>query len=178
MGRRDVRLAVQATVQNAGIDYVGTVFPARPVIAEEDAYTETMNGTAIQESANGSACLVVVNIPDDDNAPYALSGLNALADFDKHMVALELFFASTSGDGEAAQLDYDQVADELVMLIRKNPTMGNPAAVWSAGRFRYGIKHSQSQPYTSQDGNTVLINGVVKFEAWEQIVGQIPLPPD
>lgn len=178
MGRKDVRLAIQAVIQNAGIDYLGTVYPARPVIAEEDAYNHTMNGAATEESANGSACIVIVNIAQDDRERYALSGRSALADFAKHLIVLELFFASTAGDGVLAQVDYDQVVDEIVELVRENPTMSAPNTVWSAGEYRYGVKHLQSQPYNSEDGLTVLINGTIKFEAWEQIVGPIPQPAD
>lgn len=178
MGRLDVRTATQTAVQNANLPYVGTVFPARPVIAQEDAYTTTMNGTATSESVNGSACLIVVNITDDDRIRYGDVGRAALADFDKHLVVLELWFACTAGDGTAAQQDYDTVVDNLVEFIRENPTMGAPAAVWSAGEYRYGVKHSQGSPYTSEDGLTVLINGLVKFEAWEQVSGSSPIAAD
>ena len=171
MGRAEVRLAYQQAISEAGIIYVGTVFPARPEILQEQAYTQSMNGQAIQESVNGSACVIVVNIPSDIRTRYADVGRGALADWNKHIVALELFFASTGGKGIAAQLDYDQIVDALVSFIRENPTMSAPETVWSAGEFTFGVRHEQSQAYTSEDGLTILINGVIRTEAWEQNVG-------
>lgn len=171
MGRAQVRTAVQSAIQAAALPYVGTVYPARPLIADENAYTQTMNGMATAESPNGSACIVVVNIPDDDRTRYADVGRASVADWWKHRVALELWFACTGGSGVAAQEDYDTVADALVVFIRGNPTMTAPATVWSAGEYTYGVKHAQSAAYTNADGTTVFINGLVRFEAWEQAVG-------
>jgi hypothetical protein len=178
MGRLDVRTAIQAAIQGAGIDYVGTVYPARPIIAEESAYAQTMSGQAITASVNGSAAILVVNIPTDDRTRYADVGRSTVADFNKHLIALEIWFACTSGDGVASQQDYDTVVDGLTEFIRENPNMSAPSTVWSAGEYRYGVKHQQEEPYTSDDGLTVLISGVIKFEAWEQINGPIPQPPD
>lgn len=178
MGRATVRSAIQQAVQNAGIDYVGTVYPARPIVAQESAYRQTLTGQAVQASANGSAALLVVNLPDDHRTRYGDVGRGALADFDKHMIAIEIFFACAEGSGIQSQADYDTIIDQLVEFIRENPTMSAPAAVWSAGEYRYGVRHAQDMPLTAEDGTTVVINGVVKFEAWEQIIGTIPIPPD
>lgn len=171
MGRKQVRLAVTNAVQNGNITYVGTVFPARPEIIQDAAYTQAMNGQAIQESENGSACVIVVNIPSDIETRYADVGRDALADWDKHILMLELFFASMSGEGIPAQLDYDDIVDALTLFIRRNPTMSAPETVWSAGEYTYGVRHEQSEAYTSEDGTAILINGLIRFEAWEQIIG-------
>ncbi len=175
MGRAEVRAGVVTTLENAvtagTLPYVGSVFPARPVIVPEDAYVQTMQGQAIQESANGSACLIVVNILSDTRNRYANVGRAYVADWAKHRVELELFFASTAGEGIAAQEDYDAIYDALEKIIRANPTMSAPSYVWSAGEYRYGVQHQQSTPYTSEDGLTVFINAVVRFEAWEDAIG-------
>lgn len=171
MGRAAVRTAIQAAVQNADLPYVGTVFPARPEIADDEAYVTTMNGQAIEESENGSACIIVVNITDDPRNRMADSGRDAVYDWWKHRIVLELFFASTGGDGLAAQGDYDEIVDALQILIRGNPTLSAPATIWSAGEYRYGVNHHQDVPYQSQDGLSILINGYVHFEAWEQPAG-------
>lgn len=170
MGRQQVRLAVQSAITAADIDYVGTVYAARPEVLEETAYTQTLSGIAIEESENGSACVLVVNIPSDNRSRYGLVGRSSLADWNKHIVALELFFASMSGEGVPAQLDYDDVVDALMQFIRENPTMSAPATVWSAGEYTFGVKHTQSEAYQSGDGTGILINGVIRFEAWEQVV--------
>lgn len=138
---------------------------------QESAYTQTMNGQAITESANGSACVIVVNIPSDIRTRYADVGRGAFADWNKHIIALELFFASQGGQGIPAQEDYDQIVDALVTFIRENPTMSAPATVWSAGEFTFGIRHEQSEAYTSEDGTAILINGVIRSESWEDVVG-------
>ena len=49
--------------------------------------------------------------------------------------------------------------------------MSAPATVWSAGEYTYGVKHQQMLAYLSEEGTAVLINGVIRFEAWEQDVG-------
>lgn len=171
MGRLAVRQAVQSALQSAGLTYVGTVFPARPVIATETDYVQTMTGQAIEESSNGSACILVVNIPSDRRTRYGDVGRATVADWNIHTIAVELFFASPAGDGVAAQEDYDAVVDSLVTYVRSDPTLTAPATIWSAGEYTYGVQHDQEQPFTSEDGLTVLINGVVRFEAWEQDVG-------
>lgn len=171
MGRKAVRLAIQEAIQSAGIDMVGTVFPARPSIIQEEAYVQTLSGQAVQEAADGSACVLVVNVPKDERTPYALAGRGPVADFNVHTIAIELFFACISGHGVAAQLDYDQIVDDLTVFIRGNPTMSAPATVWSAGEYRFGVRHTQEEPYQSEDGTSVLINGTLRFEAWEQDVG-------
>lgn len=175
MGRAEVRAGVVTTLENAvtagTLPYVGTIFPARPTIATESAYVQTMQGQAIQESANGSACVVVVNILWDTRNRYANVGRAYVADWAKHRVELELFFASMAGDGVAAQEDYDAIYDALEKIIRANPTMSAPASVWSAGEYRYGVQHQQSTPYNPEESTAVLIDGVVRFEAWEDAIG-------
>lgn len=148
--------------------FLGTVYPARPTILDEDAYVQTLSGLAIEESANGSACVAVVNIPRDKRMRRADTGRGAVQDSNIHEIALELFFASSCGDAVLAQTDYDQVVDALIIAIRENPV---PGTVWSAGEFQAGVVHDQDSPYTNADGLTILISGVVRFEAWEWIAG-------
>lgn len=173
MGRQQVRSAFASAIQSAGIANVGTVFPGRPTIVTGSAYTQTMQGQAVQESQNGSACVVVVNIDSDTRTRYADAGRGALADWNKHIVTLELWFASTAGDSLAAQEDYDAIVDGLFDLIRSNPTMSAPSYVWSAGEFRYGIQHEQSVPYNPEQSTEVLIDGEIRVEAWEQVTGPV-----
>lgn len=171
MGRAAVRTAVADYISGLGVSYLGTVFPARPVIADETAYMQTMSGTAIAQSAHGSTCIAVVNIPSDRRQRVADVGRGAVNDTDIHEIALELFFASTGGDAQGAQEDYDTVVDGLVVGIRANATPGGASVVWSAGEFEYGVQHAQEQPTTSEDGLTVVIWGVIRFEAWEFLAG-------
>ena len=185
MGRLDVRRAITTAITAANLPYVGTVYPARPVILDEQDYAQTLSGEAIATTAGGSSAVLVVNMPDDARTRYADVGRGAVADFDIHVIGLEIFFASNPASattqvpaGIQAQYDYDTIVDELVEFIRENPTMSAPDAVWSAGEYRYGVKHSQEQPYTSEDGLFILISGLVKFEAWDQIIGNIPVLPD
>lgn len=170
MGRQQTRLAIQSTIQNANIQYVGTVYPARPLIVQEDDYDETLTGQAIQESENGSAMVIVVHIEADDRNRASDTGRSHVNDFTKHLAALELFFASTGGDSVAAQLDYDGIVDDLMALIRGNPTMSAPNTVWSAGEYRFGVKHAQDQAFNPDELTTIII-GTIRFEAWEQASG-------
>lgn len=170
-GRAAVRTAIATYLEAASVPYLGSVFPARPVIIEEQDYVQTMQGTAITQSDHGSSCVAVVNITSDKRQRRADVGRGAVNDTWIHMIALELFFASTSGEAVAAQEDYDAVVDALVVAIRANANPGGAATVWSAGEFAYGVDHTQEEPYTSEDGMTVLINGVIRFEAWEYVAG-------
>lgn len=178
MGRAAIRTAVATALTGAAITYVGTVYPARPVIANEQDYVQTMSGQAIALSPAGSSAIVVVNLPGPDKRMRrADTGRGAVNDTNIHPVALEIFFASTPSSsltqdaGIAAQQDYDAVVDSLVTYIRNHPTLTAPATVWSAGEYTAGVTHTQIQPYTSADGLTILIDGVVRFEAWEWVVG-------
>lgn len=171
MGRVAIRSAVQALIQGAGIDYVGTVYPARPTILQEADYEQTMSGQATAESANGSACVIVVNLPADERLRRADTGRSFVNDTNIHDVTLELWFASTGGDAVAAQQDYDAIVDALFILVRENPTPGGSTVVWSAGEYE-PIVHKQGEPYTSEDGLTVLINSTFSFKAWAWDAGQ------
>lgn len=177
MGRAAVRKAVATALTTAKITYVGTVYPARPVILEEQDYIQTMNGEAVALSAAGSSAVLVVNIPTDKRQRRADTGRGAVQDTDIHDVAIEIFFASTPSSslaqdaGVAAQQDYDAIVDSLTVYIRNNPTLGTPTTVWSAGEYAAGVAHTQTEPYTSADGLTVLINGTVRAEVWEWVSG-------
>lgn len=172
MGRVAVRTAIQAAIQNAAIPYVGTVYRARPTIVQEQDYEQTMLGEAIDPSANGSSCVIVVNLPGPDKRMVmAFVGRGNVNDTNVHPVTLELFFSSTAGDATDAQLDYDLIVDDLFVLIRNNPTLSAPDTIWSAGEYTAGVTHSQSAPFTSEDGLTTLIVGRVDFQAWEWISG-------
>lgn len=166
MGRAAVRTAIQKFIQTAGITYVGTVYAARPTISQEQDYAQTMNGKAVPGSANGSNCVIVVNITDDIRTRVADQGRGAVNDTDVHDVALELWFASTGGTAIKAQQDYDSIVDGLVKTIRDNALLGTSTAIWSAGEFKFGVRHSQGEAYSTEDGLVVSIDGVIRFEAW------------
>lgn len=172
MGRVAVRNAIQASIEAAAIPYVGTVYAGRPTLLQEEDYEQTLLGEAIQLSANGSSAVLVVNLPGPDKRMQrALVGRGNVNDTDIHPTALEVFFASACGDAVAAQLDYDSIIDALFILVRNNPTLSAPNAVWSAGEFTAGITHSQGAPFSDADGLYVLINGVVRWETWEWVAG-------
>lgn len=180
MGRAQVRSAVTSAIEGAveagTIPYVGTVYDARAYVSEQDYEVNAVG--FYTSSINGSGCVLVVNLPGPDKRTrYADGGRGTVADFDKHPVAIELFFASKGGGlvtGDQlvnAQHDYDAVADALVTFIRGNPTFQAPSTVWSAGEFKAGVEHRQSEPFTDSEGMTTFIVGDVRFDAWEQLVG-------
>lgn len=176
MGRQAVRAAVASVLTTAKITYVGTVYPARPVILDEQDYVQTMNGQAVAQSPNGSSAVLVVNLPGTDKRMRrTFTGRTHVDDTNIHPIAIEVFFASTPSStqtqdaGIGAQEDYDGIVDAIVTLVRNNPTMSAPTTVWSAGEYTAGVTHDQGQPYTDDDGLTIFINGVVKFEAWEWV---------
>ena len=170
--RQLVRLAYQDYLQNYGVPYLGTVFAARPVILGEEQYTQTMNGMAIEQSENGSCAVLVVNITDEHRVPEALAGRFAVNDSVAYHMLLELWFASTAGDAIEAQFDYDDVASTLEVAIRANPTPGGGDVVWSGGEFEVGVDHHQDEPYSTDEGLTVLINGRINFDAYAWLSGQ------
>lgn len=182
MGRQAVRLAIAAALSSGQqanlLPYLGTIYPARPYVMNEQDYFQTMTGQAIQTSASGSSAVLVVSLPSNKRERRTLTGRGAYDDTNIHDVVLELFFASQPSSGLAqdagidAQEDYDLIVDSLFQFIRTNQSM-NSTVVWSAGEFAYGVEHEQSQPYQSADGTTVLITGVVRFQAWEWLTNAI-----
>ena len=149
MSRLAVREAIASFLAEAGVEYVGIVYEARPEIINEQDYEANRMGEAVS-SASGSSAVLVVN-----------------------KAAVEIFFASTAGNAVKAQEDYDVIVDGIVNGIRADATLGAPGTVWSAGEYDDGVDHVQGEPYTDADGMTVFIPGVVHFEAWEWIAGNV-----
>lgn len=171
MSRVNAREAITAYFTNAGLPNVGTVYAARPLLIEETAYTETLLGQAVAETVNGSSMVLVVNMPTDSRLRRADTGRGAVNDTEIHKAALELFFASDGGDAVAAQYDYDTTVDLLIALIRKDATFGG--RLWSVGEYTAGVDHQQGMPYTDADGLTIFIVGLLHFEAWEWVAGNV-----
>ena len=112
-----------------------------------------------------------MNIPSEKRRRIAMTGRGGVNDAMVYRIALEVYLATTSGQPVEAQDDYDAIIDPIIVQIRGNPTLGNSVAVWSAGEFTYGVEHEQSEPWTEEDGTTIFITGVVRFEAWEWDAG-------
>lgn len=185
MSRQAARAGIAAYFTNAAgasdLPYVGTIYPARPVVMEEAAYTQTMLGQAVAQTPSGSSAVLVVNLPSDRRQRRADTGRGAVNDTQIYDVALEVFFASSGGtnnqaqdNGINAQQDYDGIIDSLESLIRADATMGG--AAWSAGEYTAGIEHVQNEPYTTSDGMTIFIVGVVRFEFWTWVAGGVTPP--
>jgi hypothetical protein len=172
MSRVAMRTAVAEFFAQASLQFVGQVYSARPEVLSEQAYEANRMGEAVA-SDNGSSAVLVVGIPSDDRMRRADTGRGAVNDSHIYRIAMEVFFASTGGDAVAAQNDYDTVVDQMVNLIRSNATLNASATVWSAGEYEQGVQHQQGEPYTDADGLTVFIPGVVKFEAWEWVAGNV-----
>lgn len=179
MSRVGVRQAIATYLNTAQISYVGAVYPARPIILSEQDYEQRMLNGALSQitSANGSGCVLVVNLVEDQRDRRALTGRNAVNDTNIHSVSVELWFAC-NGDqqnGTAAQEDYDLIVDGIFVAIRKDPTLGTggqqPGDIWSAGEYSPWLNHRQGAPFTQNEGLTVFISGVIRFDAWEWIAG-------
>ncbi len=175
MGRQVVRTAVAEYFANANLEFVGTVFPARPEVVNEQAYEENRLKEAVP-SVHGSSAILVVNIPTDDRQRRADTGRGAVNDSVIHRIAMEVFFASTAGEAIPAQEDYDAIIDDMFDLIRANATLGS-SSIWSAGEYEHGIKHQQGEPFTDADGTVVFISGVVLFDAYEWVAGPVIANP-
>jgi len=176
MSRNDVRLAIANYLTEANITYVGTVYPARAYILEQDyEQNATYFYTA---SLDGSGCVLVVNLPSDDRRRRALTGRGAVNDSDVYPATIELFFADVSGDPVQAQMDYDAVVESIFTAIRADATLGTSGGIggwpgiWSAGEYG-GLKHHQSEPWCQEEGGTVFFYGVVEVETWEWYVGNV-----
>lgn len=171
MGQATVRNAVYTALTSTTFPYVGTVWPARAYISETDY--EVNAAGFYTSSVNGSGCVIVVNLPGPDRRyRIDLTGRGTVSDFNVHPIMLELFFANVSGNPVTAQEEYDQIIDAIIPFIRANPTLLDSNVVWSAGEEGDGIVHEATPPYTMPTSPTVLINGRVNFEVWEQIIGQ------
>lgn len=177
MSRPGVRQAIASYLNAAQITCVGAVYPARPVVMSEQDYEQRMLGgvTTLITTASGSGCVLVVNLTGEQRERRALTGRGAVNDSNIHAVAVELWFASTGGNGPAAQADYDLIVDGMFAAIRADATLGTggiaPGSIWSAGEYDPWIRHRQGEPYTSSDGLTVFIRGLVEFQAWEWLAG-------
>lgn len=172
MSRVAMRRAIGEYLRENKIPHTGTVYNARPEIMPENAYESNIFGE-LAATANGSSAVLVVSLPSDIRRRVADTGRGAVNDQHIYTAVVEVYFASTGGEGVKAQEDYDEIVDEIIKLIRANATLNAPATVWSAGEYEKGIEHHQSEPYTGADGMTILVYGVVKFDAYEWIAGQV-----
>lgn len=167
-----LRNAVANYIALGGLPLVGTVYAARPEVVNETDY-EVNRFNEVVQSANGSGTVLVVDIPSDKRQRRADTGRGAVQDSHIYNIALEVWFANVSGAGVQAQEDYDTVVSAITNLIRANATMNAQGVVWSAGEYEQGIEHEQREPKTNEDGTTIFIFGVIKFEAWQWISGPV-----
>ena len=185
MSRVSAREGITAYFTNAAsvgrLPYVGTIYSGRPVILDETAYTQTMVGQAVQQTANGSSAVLVVNLPKTSRQRRADTGRGAVNDTEIHDVEMEIFFASNPAasqtglaEGLQAQLDFDGIADTLTDLIRSDPTMGGSS--WSAGEYEQGIDLQQSEAFLAPDGMTVCITALLRWQFWLWVAGDVTAP--
>lgn len=173
MSRLTVRTAITAALTDANLPYVGSVYPSRPLIIGEQAYEQTLMGEAITLADGGVSAVLVVNLTEDNRQRRADTGRGAVNDSYIHTTFIEVFCAGVAGDAIKTQAAYDQIIDEIIDLVRSNPTLSAPTVVWSAGEYTAGIQHYQRQPYTDPDGLTIFLPGTVKWETWEWIAGNV-----
>ena len=171
MSRVTARQGIAAYLTNASVPNVGTVYPARPTILQEDAYVQKMTGEAISQTENGSSAVLVVNMVRSQRQRRALTGRDATNDTLIHSVDLEVFFASYAGKGVEGQYDYDGITDAITDLVRADPTFGG--SLWSAGEYTSGVDHRQGEPFLAPGGAAVMIVGAISFEAWEWVNGPV-----
>ena len=172
MSRLAMRKAVGEYLRENRIPHVGEVYNARPELMPENAYEANIFGE-LATTAHGSSAVLVVNMPSDTRQRRADTGRGAVNDSHIYDTTVEVFFASTGGEAIQAQEDYDGIVDEIINLIRANATLNAPSTVWSAGEYEKGVQHKQGEPFTDADGMTIFIYGVVMFEAWEWIAGNV-----
>ncbi|HEX7355313.1 MAG TPA: hypothetical protein VF288_10835 [Mycobacteriales bacterium] len=166
MGRVAVRAAVAAALAAAAIPAVGTVYAARDYVSGAD-YEHAMYSQA------GSGAVLVVNLPGPDHRRMrALAGRGSVNDTEIHPVAIEVFLANTAGDPVGAQQDFDAIADAITVLVRNDPTLSAPDVIWSAGEYEAGVEVTQQEPFTDEEGTTVFVFGLIRFDAWEWIAGE------
>lgn len=164
-----MRSAVQSFFQGLDIPYVGTVFAERAYVHGEDYELTAANQYSV--SVDGSGAVLVVNIPHEKRQRRAMTGRGGVNDSCIYDIALEIYLANSAGAPSEAQTNYDSIIDQIILQVRGNPLLGNSIAVWSAGEFDYGVDHTQSEPWTEEDGTTIFITGVVRFQAWEWDAG-------
>jgi hypothetical protein len=180
--RASMRAAAYNYINNGvtagNIPYIGTVFPSRPLIVTEDDYeTQLANGLiSYVTSPDGSAGVVIVNMPETNRKRRTLTGYGGSVDDTAiHPMELEVFMGNAAGDVLALQADHDSTVDAIVIAIRADPTLGtagNPEAIFGAGVFDQPVTVHAGPAFQLPDGPTVFIPAVVRFEAWEWISGQ------
>ena len=159
MGRASVRSAV-ATFITGAVSGVGTVYPSPPKIAQTVDFDPATLG--------GSGAIVIVHLPSDKRTRVSLGGYHA-DKIDRHQVALEVQFASFKTDATQAQSDHDAIIDGLIGVIEANHNLGVPAVVFEAGEGDFGIEVEQGEPWLSEDGQTVRIDALIRFEVLEWV---------
>ena len=170
---------ITAGVESGQIPFIGTVFPSHPIIVTEDDYEMKMANGLLQyvTSSQGSNGVLIVVIPESGRTRQSLTGYAAVDDSIVHQVELEIYFANPQGDAIAVQADHDTLCDALTIAIRADPTLGtagNPGAIFGAGTInKTPVSVHQGPPFTGEDGMTVFIPSVVRFEAWEWVSGGV-----
>jgi len=173
MGRQAIFDAATSYFENADIPMVGTVFPGRPIVVDEEDYDLQMSQGLFEDvsSIDGSSAVLIVNIPTGHRQRQTITGRAFEDDSYIHNMVLELFFANVSGDGVAAQRDHNAVCDAIVAAIRADPLLGQPPVVWSAGEFK-PVDVEQREPFTNSDGLVIFIPAVIRFDVYEWLTGQ------
>lgn len=177
MGRVEVREAIATCLAEAGLPHVGRVFPARPQIIQEEDYEvrEYVEQRFVEVAPTdaGTSAVLVVHLVEDTRRRRALTGRGAVNDTRIHKAALEVLAANTAGVAVDGQTDYDGVVDAIVELIRANPTLSAPETVWSSGEYDNGVQHQQAASFVGADGLTVFVHGVLRWDVYEWIAGNV-----
>ena len=80
-------------------------------------------------------------------------------------------FCKAGGGCGMCRDDIQTIIDAIRVVIRNNPDLSAPDTVCSSGEYRAGVNHEMSQPFTSEDGMTIIVVGTIRWEVWQWIAG-------
>jgi hypothetical protein len=163
-GQAVARAAIAAWFSPSQIPGLATTFRSAPTIIPASAYTLA--------SGAGSGSVLIVHLPSAHEVRVAMGGPTSGEKFAKYDLALEVKFRSVKTDAMAAQDDQDALIDAIYARWRQDRTFGTSpkkytgsnATIWQAGEGAAGIEYQQSQAVL--DGTTIIIDAVIKGEAW------------
>jgi len=163
VGVASVRAQIAAYFAPPNVAGLSTVYRSRPKRIDPNDFDLSVGG--------GSGAVLVIHIPRGHETRLTMGPTNAAQKYDVHNIAMELLFQSVKVDTMAAQDDHDALIDALKVRFRADRTLGstNGAPIWQAGQDPAGIDVELAEPELGKQN--FILNGVIRFEAWEIVVG-------
>ena len=149
MGRATVRSTVVEFLQNAGIDFVSTVYGSPDKTIPEGAWFANV------PAGTGSGVVILVHLERQTEYLAAYPAMNGGKRVRPFNVLLLCYLRSVKPDVESVQDDNDTFIDQLVAALEEAPDLNNPSVVFTSalgmpqhGQFGFDIQVDADIPRT------------------------------